>query len=77
MTLERTATGKYKAHFANGYIRSTMHVTASGAGHHCSITQLNDYSFANDTSIWIACFDSAGALVNSGFTLIYTSTRIY
>ncbi|TQM79127.1 hypothetical protein FHX81_1422 [Saccharothrix saharensis] len=77
MTLERTATGRYKAHFANGYIRSTMHVTASGAGHHCAITQLNDYSFANDTSIWIACFDPAGALVNSGFTLIYTSTRIY
>ncbi|MFJ6671743.1 hypothetical protein ACIQMJ_11600 [Actinosynnema sp. NPDC091369] len=77
MTLERTATGKYKAHFANGYIRSTAHVTASGVGTHCSITQLNDYSYANDASIWLACFDAAGALTNTGFTLVYTSTRIY
>ncbi|ONI88863.1 hypothetical protein ALI22I_18040 [Saccharothrix sp. ALI-22-I] len=77
MTLERISTGKYKAHFTNGYIRSTMHVTAVGYGNHCSVMQLNDYSYKDDTSIWIACFDSAGTLVNSGFTLLYTSVRIY
>ncbi|WP_158851774.1 hypothetical protein [Saccharothrix deserti] len=77
VTLERMSTGKYKAHFANGYIPSTMHVAARGYGNHCSIMQLNDYSFANDTSIWIVCFDSGGTLVNSGFNLIYTSARIY
>ena len=77
MTLERSSTGKYKAHFTDGYIRSTAHVTAHGHGNHCSVMQLNDYSRADDTHVWIACFDSAGALVDTGFTLIYTSTRIY
>ncbi|MCC8247733.1 hypothetical protein [Saccharothrix luteola] len=76
-TLERLSTGKYKAHFTNGYIRSTVHVTAHGHGNHCAVMQLNDYSRADDSHFWIACFDAAGALVNTGFTLIYTSTRIY
>ncbi|MEV1115450.1 hypothetical protein AB0I91_10305 [Actinosynnema sp. NPDC049800] len=77
MTLDRLSTGKYKAYFTNGHIRSTVHVTAHGRGNHCSVMQLNDYSRADETHVWIACFDSAGALTNTGFTLIYTSTRIY
>jgi hypothetical protein len=77
MTLDRTATGKYKVHFANGYINSTVHVTASGVGNHCAVMQLNDYSGPNDASFWVACFDASGALVDTGFTLIYTSTRTY
>lgn len=77
MTLDRTSTGKYAAHFANGYIRSTVHVTASGVGNHCAVMQFNDYSGPDDATFRIACFDAAGALVDTGFTLIYTSTRIY
>ncbi|PSL56189.1 hypothetical protein B0I31_104480 [Saccharothrix carnea] len=77
MTLEQLSTGKYRVHLTNGYIRSTAHVTAAGHGNHCSVMLLNDYSRANDASVWIACFDPAGALVDTGFTLIYTSTRIY
>ncbi|QFZ18757.1 ATP-binding protein [Saccharothrix syringae] len=77
VTLDRTSTGKYKAHFANGYIPSTMHVTASGYGNHCGVMQFNDYSGPDNASVWVACFDSAGTLVNTGFTLSYTSARIY
>ncbi|MFI9815848.1 hypothetical protein [Saccharothrix variisporea] len=75
MTLERLATGRYKAHFANGYINSTMHVTSTAYGNHCGIMQLNDHSFPDDATIWVACFDSSGTPVNSGFTLVYTSAR--
>jgi len=37
----------------------------------------NDYSRPNDASVWVACVDMAGNPANSGFELLYTSTRIY
>ncbi|MEV0682134.1 hypothetical protein AB0I60_37000 [Actinosynnema sp. NPDC050436] len=77
LTLERTSTGRYKAHFTNGYIRSTMHVTAGGYGNYCTVMLFNDYSFPNNATVYVACFDHAGTPVNTGFTLVYTSARIY
>jgi hypothetical protein len=77
VTLERLSTGKYKAHFTNGYIPSTMHVTATGEGAHCSVMLWNDYSYKDDTSVWVACLDMSGTPTDSGFDLLYSSTRIY
>ncbi|MFE2753565.1 hypothetical protein ACFXGA_16375 [Actinosynnema sp. NPDC059335] len=77
MTVERLSTGRYRAHFTNGYIPSTMQVTATSAGHHCSVMQFNDYSFPDDATIWVGCFGPSGVVADSGFALVYTSARIH
>jgi hypothetical protein len=77
VTLEQLSTGKYKAHFTNGYIPSTMHVTATGEGVHCSVMLWNDHGRPNDASVWVACLDMNGTPTDSGFYLLYNSTRIY
>lgn len=76
-TLDRTAPGKYKLHFANGYLPSTVHVTAVDQGNHCNAMFWNDYSRKDDTYVYVACFTPAGAYTDSGFELLYITARIY
>ncbi|MEU4742186.1 hypothetical protein AB0G02_17225 [Actinosynnema sp. NPDC023658] len=77
ISVTRTSTGRYRAHFANGSINSTVHASSTVPGNRCTVVQFNDYSFKDDTTILVGCTDAGGTPVNSGFDLVYSSARIY
>jgi hypothetical protein len=73
----RVSTGQYHVHFGNGYLPSAGHVTAEGDGRYCMLTNLNDYSYKDNTLVYVACYTTGGTLADTSFDLLYTSTRIY
>ncbi|HTI28478.1 MAG TPA: hypothetical protein VL652_46285 [Kutzneria sp.] len=73
----RVSTGQYHVHFGNGYLPSAAHVTAEGDGRYCMLTNLNDYSYKDNTLVYVACYTTGGTLADTDFDLLYTSTRSY
>ncbi|WP_157494950.1 hypothetical protein [Kutzneria sp. 744] len=76
-SVDHPSAGQYHVTFTNGYFPSTVHVTAEGDGRYCDIALLNDYSFKDNTKIYVGCYTATGALADAAFDLLYTSTRIY
>lgn len=65
-TVTRLGTGSYRVTFPNLSVSGgTVHVTAYGGNHHCKVSSWGG------GEVYVRCFNTAGALVNGQFTVLF------